>query len=227
MQEFQEDFYAVLGVEETAAPDDIRKAYLKLAKKLHPDRFPNDPEKKAAAQQEFGRVTRAHEVLGDPRQREEYDGLRILTRSRQALDTGSPGASVPASPSTSGVINAEQKVESKEQWANKHALRAEECIKRKKFQEAETAVKEAIRLDPNKVRFRTMLAEVYLARGWKTLAITEIQAALRLDPQDSEAQQLELKLKAGQRAADATAKAAADKKAGGFLNQLSNLFGKK
>ena len=44
MQEFEEDYYAILGIESDASQEDIRKAYLSLAKKLHPDRFPNDPE---------------------------------------------------------------------------------------------------------------------------------------------------------------------------------------
>lgn len=219
MQEFQEDFYAVLCVDEKATPEDIRKAYLKLAKKLHPDRFPNDAEKKAEAQQEFGKVTRAHEVLGDPRQREEYDALRNLARSRQALDLGSPGATG-SNPAVSQQM--ESKTESKESWAVKHSHRAKECVDRKRYQEAETAVKEAIRLDPNKTKYHTQLAEIYIMRGWKTLATTEIQAALRLDPSDSEAKTLELKMKAGQKAQDIK-----DKKPVGILDQLKGLLNKK
>jgi molecular chaperone DnaJ len=102
MQDLQEDYYAILGVEETASPDDVRKAYLKLAKKLHPDRFPNDPEKKAEAQAQFSKVSRAHDVLGDPKQREEYDALRILARNRAALETGAPGATVASSGGAAG-----------------------------------------------------------------------------------------------------------------------------
>lgn len=220
MQDIQEDYYAVLGVEEKATADDIRKAYLKLAKRLHPDRFPNDPEKKAVAQQDFARVTRAHEVLGDAKQREEYDALRTLARNRSALDTGAPGATV----SSSGTppAQAESKTESKESWAAKHASRAKECMERKRFPEAETAIKEAIRLDPNKVKYHTQLAEVYVARGWKTLAMTEIQTALRLDPSDGDAKQMELRMKANQKASDA-----ADKKGGGFLDSINKLLGKK
>src|SRR5438045_3916784 len=71
--EFEEDYYGILGVDDEAAPEDVRKAYLKLAKKLHPDRFPNDEQGKQAAQIEFRRVTQAHYVLGEPDRRAEYD----------------------------------------------------------------------------------------------------------------------------------------------------------
>jgi curved DNA-binding protein CbpA len=232
MQELIEDFYAILGVEDTASPDDIRKSYLKLAKKLHPDRFPNDPEKKAAAQQDFAKVTRAHEVLGDPRQREEYDALRGLQMRRAALDeaVGGGGGAVASS---AGQTAAERsgsfekpQFESKAEWAAKHHVRSKEFMHRKKFQEAETACKEAIRLDPAKTTYRIQLAEIYVARGWKTLAMTEIQTALRLNPDDADAKTLEMRLKAAKTAGDN--KAASDaKKAGGFLDQLSKLLGKK
>jgi curved DNA-binding protein CbpA len=190
MQELLEDYYAILGVEEKATPDDIRKAYLKLAKKLHPDRFPNDPEKREAAQLEFSKVTRAHEVLGDQRQREEYDGFRLLRKTRQE-------GAVPEVKMT-----PEQRTENKENWAVKHSARAKECIAKKRYEEAETAIKEAIRLDPNKSTYHCQLAELYIVRGWKTMAMTETQAALRLDPKDNEAKQLEVKLKASPKGKD-------------------------
>ncbi len=229
MKELEEDYYQILGVEEKAQPDDLRKAYLKLAKKLHPDKFPNDPERKAAAQNEFAQVTRAHEVLGDPRQREEYDAIRMLQRNRAALDSGVPGSSMPAGSNIDGASSgsipataAEQR-ESKESWAAKHSVRAEDCYKRKRFQEAETAIKEAIRLDANKVKYHCQLAEIYVARGWKTLAQTELQTALRLDPKDEAAKALEQKLKV----ASQKAGAASAKKGGGFMDSLNKLLGKK
>lgn len=229
MQEIQEDYYAILGVEEKATADDIRKAYLKLAKKLHPDRFPNDPEKKAQAQQEFARVTRAHEVLGDAKQRDEYDALRMLARNRAALETGAPGGAAVSTGggAPAGGASAEFKTESKESWAQKHSQRAKEAYERKRLQEAETAIKEAIRLDPNKAKYHVQLAEIYIAKGWKTLAATEIQTALRVDPQDSEAKTLELKLKAGSPKGAAGGDKKDKEKGGGFLDSLSKLLGKK
>jgi DnaJ-class molecular chaperone len=224
MQEIEDDFYEILGVQEAANQDDIRKAYLKLAKKLHPDRFPNDPEKKAAAQQEFARVTRAHEVLSDPKQKDEYDAFRTLAKSRAALDISQPITAAQAAAAQGSGASAEAKAESKVEWAQKHATRAKEYCARKKFQEAETAIKEAIRLDPARTSYRVQLADIYLARGWKTLAMTEVQTALRLDPSDGDAKSMELKLKV---AAKNSGKASDDKKNPSLMDQLKALLGKK
>ena len=90
MQEFEEDYYATLGVEIDASQEEIRRAYLALAKKLHPDRFPNDAEQRAIAQKEFAKVTRAHDVIGDSERRGEYDALRSLAKRRsEIVSTGS------------------------------------------------------------------------------------------------------------------------------------------
>jgi curved DNA-binding protein len=63
------DYYKILGISKTATDDDIKKAYRKLARKLHPDLNPNDKE----AGKKFQQINEANEVLSDPEKRKKYD----------------------------------------------------------------------------------------------------------------------------------------------------------
>jgi curved DNA-binding protein len=63
------DYYKTLGVAKNASADDIKKAYRKLARKLHPDLNPNDKD----AHKKFQQINEANEVLSDPEKRKKYD----------------------------------------------------------------------------------------------------------------------------------------------------------
>jgi len=63
------DYYKVLELDSKATQADIKKAYRKLARKLHPDLNPNDAE----AQRKFQQINEANEVLSDPEKRKKYD----------------------------------------------------------------------------------------------------------------------------------------------------------
>jgi molecular chaperone DnaJ len=59
------DLYEILGIKKEATEGEIRKAYLKLAKKYHPDVNPGDK----AAEQKFKEINLAYEVLKDEKKR--------------------------------------------------------------------------------------------------------------------------------------------------------------
>merc|ERR1719189_2538739 len=75
MSSNSKDYYKTLGVRgppEKATPDEIKKAYRKLAMKWHPDRHA-DAKKKDQAEKKFKIINEAYEVLSDPKKRERYD----------------------------------------------------------------------------------------------------------------------------------------------------------
>ncbi|MEQ8824808.1 MAG: J domain-containing protein [Filomicrobium sp.] len=67
------DPYSALGVSRDAGEDEIRRAFRKLAKELHPDLNPED----AAAAERFKRVSAAYDILGDPPRRRQFDSGEI------------------------------------------------------------------------------------------------------------------------------------------------------
>ncbi|MCS3695563.1 J domain-containing protein [Salinibacter ruber] len=67
-----EDLYDVLGVDEDASQEEIKKTYRTLARKHHPDRNPDDPN----AEEKFKEIQKAYSVLSDEEKREQYDAQR-------------------------------------------------------------------------------------------------------------------------------------------------------
>lgn len=70
MTDGKKDYYELLGVSRNASPDDIKKAFRKLALKYHPDR---NPDNKQESEKQFKEIAEAYEVLSDPEKKNKYD----------------------------------------------------------------------------------------------------------------------------------------------------------
>ena len=89
----EKDYYGALGVPQNADAAEIKKAYRKLARDLHPDKNPGNSE----AETRFKEVSEAYDVLSDPKRRGEYDEARRLfgaggAGARAGFPGGFPGA---------------------------------------------------------------------------------------------------------------------------------------
>jgi molecular chaperone DnaJ len=95
---FEKDYYATLGVAKDASQAQISKAYRKLARELHPDARPNDPQ----AESRFKEVSEAYSVLSNADKRKEYDEVRQMVASGAFGGFGRPGAGGPGRPGGPG-----------------------------------------------------------------------------------------------------------------------------
>jgi DnaJ-class molecular chaperone len=92
------DYYKTLGVARTATPAEIKKAYRRLARELHPDKNPGSK----TAEARFKEVNEAHEVLGDPKKREQYNLLGTNWDAARGGGAGGAGGSYSGDPFGAG-----------------------------------------------------------------------------------------------------------------------------
>ena len=130
----QGDLYGVLGVETSASGDAIKRAYIEIAKRLHPDRIGSqfDDELKQMAAKIFNVATNAHDTLTNNRKRREYlDAVQEQSTSAKH----SPGAG-------------------SETELSKIAFhKGSVMLTKRSYAEAESYLQEAVRVSPNVARF--------------------------------------------------------------------------
>lgn len=103
------ELYQTLGVAPTASADEIKKAYRKLAKELHPDLHPDDPQ----AESRIKAVNQAYEILSSPEKRNAYDAAQ-----RKGAQTQKNGQTKTAkSASRPPTVNAAEFVQMQDSFA--------------------------------------------------------------------------------------------------------------
>lgn len=204
---WKEDLYATLGVSQDATDAEIKKSYLKLAKKYHPDRFVEDNKEKLEAQRLFSKITVAYNVLSDPQKRNHYLDLRRLLADHLPEDQKAPASkslepnpepAPAASPSSAPVhekapdpktqipkedaSKVAEKV--KEEQSRSFFNKAMENMKKKKDDKAIEFFKQAISIKGDVAEYHSQLGMAYKNKNWEGMANAEFKLALKYDPKD-------------------------------------------
>lgn len=189
------DHYETLGVGRGATTDEIRRAYLKLARDRHPDRFADGSEK-AKAQESFQALTEAYNTLTNEQRRGEYD--RELQR---------PKLGTPAEIAQDAFARAQQLAQAgQDQDAvdslhvaihhapdepQYHAALGRLLARHSRHaRDAALALEKAARLAPQTLAYHLELARLLSAQGLLIRAQKALEPALRLAPGDPEVERM-------------------------------------
>ena len=189
------DYYELLAVSRDASAAEIRKAYARLAKERHPDRF-NEPHEQLEAQRFFMEITEAFNTLTNDKSRREYDAA--LSRPRATDPAGMAAEAYEAGMRAFEANAYHQAVELLRQAAYlapkearyRSALGMLLARNREWIHDAVQEVEEAIQLEPTNASHRGLLAEILLGQGLKLRARKVAEAAITLDPNERKARRV-------------------------------------
>ncbi len=198
------DHYELLGVSPSASAAEVRKAYARLAREKHPDRF-TDPAEKERAQKLFQDITHAFNTLSNPERRAQYDqererGPQPTTPEEIAADAFERGQAALAAGQADEAITLLQTAayhapeRAAYHAALGHALGRHPAHAR----EAVQALEKATQLDPRNASAFAELAVVLARQGLRLRAQKAVEAALRIAPRDPRLARLAAELGLGQ-----------------------------
>jgi tetratricopeptide (TPR) repeat protein len=193
-------YYEILGLLMDASFPEIKKAYMHMVQKFHPDRHlslsDHTMEKKLT--QIFSYINEAYQILSNKTERAKYDSTllkgtfrKVKSKDSEIVDRQfhlgiaeyNKGNYWGASESFQWVI--EKRSDNASYWA--HLSFALSRIPRK-MKNAESAIKKAIDLEPHNADYRVYLGLIYLKAGLKKRAVKQFSAALEWDPTNERAQ---------------------------------------
>ena len=180
--------YEVLGVAREISAPELKTVYYQLARRYHPDRF-----RKSAAElvprieATFARITQAYDTLRDDQLRASYDAKLEVRKKVDQLADAAPKASAPVAEPATVVDSGDEPAMSATERA---ALQFKEGFAALEMGQKKVALglfASAARAVPNEPRYRAFYGQV-LAENEATrrAAETELNAAIKLDPQNAE-----------------------------------------
>jgi curved DNA-binding protein CbpA len=181
------DYYELLGVTKAASAAEVRKAYVRLAREKHPDRFPEGPEKKGA-EKVFQELTTAFNTLSNERSRSEYDQQRERPRPTTPAEIardafGRHGPLLEAGRLDEAVTQLRTAVHHAPETAEYHAALGRALARTTSAsREAIQALETAARLAPRDAGVLVDLALLLNREGLKVRARRMLEAAKRLAP---------------------------------------------
>ena len=156
----REDYFLMLDLDRDASPDDVRGAFFALAKTWHPDRLPpRIADVRDACSRVFARLSEAHQTLSDPERRRRY--MNLMTDG---------GATPEAQATIASVIEAATNFQ-----------KAEICLRRADYPQAEQLCKKAHEADPDQPDYLAMLAWLYALKPENQGGVPTLAAIARLD----------------------------------------------
>jgi curved DNA-binding protein CbpA len=197
------DHYELLGVAPSASAAEVRKAYARLAREKHPDRF-TDPAEKRQAEATFQEITAAFNTLMNPERREEYDRERHRPQPRTPEEVAADAferaqAALEAGQVEESITLLRTAVHHAPDRPVYHAALGRALGRVPSFaREAVQALEKATQLDPRSAAAFADLAVVLARQGLRLRAQKAVEAALRLAPRDPRIKHLAAELGLGQ-----------------------------
>lgn len=181
--------YEVLNVISSAPPERIKNSYYALARLYHPDKFhlQTSATLHARIESAFARITQAYETLMDARRRSGYDSkLAALEKSRKFAQSAPKKVVKEADGTSSSSAGTVSVVGSESERAENNFKEGYGALQQGQAKVAVTKLAAAARAVPHEARYRAYYG-CALAAGAETrrLAESEIQAAIKLDPDNA------------------------------------------
>lgn len=145
--------YELLGVDYRAETDEIKKSYVELTKRFHPDHFNryNNPALQARVDALFAQITEAAETLKDPARRADYDEKHELDKT-MLKPQGVPARAEPEKKDTKSYA-----YEDREHIAKQHYTHGKDAFKAQKFYDATEHFRQAVRMSPEVAEYQFWL----------------------------------------------------------------------